>query len=151
MPWMRSVQGCQIFLDTMHQKGEKYTKWPQTIPNGHKLDIPNGHKIFLMVIRYTNIFHSKAFQNLPKIGIFGLKINHLATLDPSHFYRFASSRFNWSLFRTKVFRTKVFRTNVGKNFIRKLPTTTKKIYSKFLGTMKPLIAPLVNLQKYLYT
>jgi hypothetical protein len=33
-----------------------------------------------MVIKYTNIFHSKVVQNLPKIGIFGLKINHLATL-----------------------------------------------------------------------
>jgi hypothetical protein len=29
----------------------KYTKWPQTIPNGHKLyqmavNMPNGHKIY---------------------------------------------------------------------------------------------------------
>jgi hypothetical protein len=33
-----------------------------------------------MVIKYTNIFHSKALQNVPKVEIFGLKINHLATL-----------------------------------------------------------------------
>jgi hypothetical protein len=33
-----------------------------------------------MVIKYTNIYHSKAFQNFTKIGIFGLKTNHLATL-----------------------------------------------------------------------
>jgi hypothetical protein len=33
-----------------------------------------------MVIESTNIFHSKAHQNLPKLGFFGLKINHLATL-----------------------------------------------------------------------
>jgi hypothetical protein len=33
-----------------------------------------------MVIKYTNSYHSKAFQNLPKIGIFGLKTNHLAIL-----------------------------------------------------------------------
>jgi hypothetical protein len=30
---------------------------------------------------YTYIFHFKACQNLPKIGIFGLK-KHLATLLP---------------------------------------------------------------------
>jgi hypothetical protein len=33
-----------------------------------------------MVITYTNIYHSKALQNLPKFGILGLKTNHLATL-----------------------------------------------------------------------
>jgi hypothetical protein len=33
-----------------------------------------------MTIKYISIFHSKALQNLPKIGIFGLKTNHLATL-----------------------------------------------------------------------
>jgi hypothetical protein len=33
-----------------------------------------------MAINYMNIFQSKASQNLPKIGIFGLKIFHLATL-----------------------------------------------------------------------
>jgi hypothetical protein len=35
-----------------------------------------------MVIKYSNIYHSKALQNLPKFGIFGLKTNHLATLAP---------------------------------------------------------------------
>jgi hypothetical protein len=29
------------------------------------------------------MFHSKALQNLPKLGFLGLKINHLATLRPS--------------------------------------------------------------------
>jgi hypothetical protein len=33
-----------------------------------------------MVIKYTNIYHSKALQHLPKFGIFGLRTNHLATL-----------------------------------------------------------------------
>jgi hypothetical protein len=32
-----------------------------------------------MVIKYTNIYHSKALQNVPIFGIFGLKINYLAT------------------------------------------------------------------------
>jgi hypothetical protein len=36
-----------------------------------------------MVKKYTNIYHSKARQNLPKFGIFGLKTNHLATLMES--------------------------------------------------------------------
>jgi hypothetical protein len=34
-----------------------------------------------MVIKYARIFHCKTLQNLPKIGIFGLKTNHLATLS----------------------------------------------------------------------
>jgi hypothetical protein len=55
-------QGCQIF----------HTKRPKIIPNGNKR--------FQMGIKYTNIHHSKALQNLPKFGIFGLKTNHLATL-----------------------------------------------------------------------
>jgi hypothetical protein len=31
------THGCQIFLDTKYQNGEKYTKWPQNIPNSHKI------------------------------------------------------------------------------------------------------------------
>jgi hypothetical protein len=44
--------------------------------------MPNGYEIYQMAIKYTNIFHRKTLQNLPKlelIGIFGLKTNHLAT------------------------------------------------------------------------
>jgi hypothetical protein len=48
-----------------------------------------------MAIKYTNIYHSKALQNLPKFGIFGLKTNHLATL----FLRWSS----WALFADGVF------------------------------------------------
>jgi hypothetical protein len=33
-----------------------------------------------MALKYTNIFHSMAHQNLPKFVGFGLKINHLAAL-----------------------------------------------------------------------
>jgi hypothetical protein len=43
--------------------------------------IPNGRKMFQMVIKYNIIIHT--FQSPPKftnIWIFGLKINHLATL-----------------------------------------------------------------------
>jgi hypothetical protein len=42
--------------------------------------MPNGPKIDQMVLKYTNIFHCKTLQNVPKIGIFGLKTWHLATL-----------------------------------------------------------------------
>jgi hypothetical protein len=28
----------------------------------------SGHNIFQMGIKYANIFHSKALQNLPKLG-----------------------------------------------------------------------------------
>jgi hypothetical protein len=46
----------------------------KNIPNNHKIyqmapNIPNGRKIDLMAIKYTNIFHGKAFPNLPKFGI----------------------------------------------------------------------------------
>jgi hypothetical protein len=50
-------QGCQIFSwhnipkqGKIYQMAIKYTKWPQNVPNGHK------------------IFHCKCLQNLPKLG-----------------------------------------------------------------------------------
>jgi hypothetical protein len=33
-----------------------------------------------MAIDYPKVFHSKALQNFPKLGFFGLKMYHLATL-----------------------------------------------------------------------
>jgi hypothetical protein len=38
----------------IYQINIKYGKWPQ--------NIPNSHKIGLMAINYTNIFHCKALQ-----------------------------------------------------------------------------------------
>jgi hypothetical protein len=38
-----------------------------------------------MAQTFINTFHCKTLQNLPKFGIFGLKICHPATLHPSHF------------------------------------------------------------------
>jgi hypothetical protein len=35
-----------------------------------------------MLIEHTNLFHSKALFNLPKVGILVLKTFHLATLHP---------------------------------------------------------------------
>jgi hypothetical protein len=40
----------------------------------------NDRKIFLMTIKYTNILYSKTPPKYTKIGAFGLKTNHLATL-----------------------------------------------------------------------
>jgi hypothetical protein len=67
---------------------QKYTKLPKNIPNHPKIyhmtqkytklpkNIPNYPKIYQMTeiyskwpwSRYTNLFHSKALQNLPKLG-----------------------------------------------------------------------------------
>jgi hypothetical protein len=62
-------QGCQIFLGTTYQKGKIV---PYTIQN--------VHKIGLMAIKYINLFHGKTPKKFPQIGIFGLKMCHLATL-----------------------------------------------------------------------
>jgi hypothetical protein len=54
--------------------GQKCTKWPKM----YQMTVID---IFQIAREYTNLFHSKALQNLPKLGFFGLKINHLATLQ----------------------------------------------------------------------
>jgi hypothetical protein len=36
--------------------------------------IPKQGKLFQMAIKYTNVFHCKTLQNLPKLVFFGLKI-----------------------------------------------------------------------------
>jgi hypothetical protein len=33
-----------------------------------------------MIIKHTNIFHTKALQKISKLRLFGMKINYLATL-----------------------------------------------------------------------
>jgi hypothetical protein len=48
--------------------------------NKMPLNLPICIKTYQIAIKYTNIFHYKTLQNLPKNGIFGLKTNHLATL-----------------------------------------------------------------------
>jgi hypothetical protein len=65
-----------------------FTKLPQIITI--------GYKIFHMVIKYTNIFRSKALQNLPKLGFFGLQRNHLATLTHTR------NRFKWAAFQLAI-------------------------------------------------
>jgi hypothetical protein len=64
-------QGCQIFLDTIHQNGGKIYQIATKLPNGHNIHIPNGRNIFQIAIEITNLFYSKALQNLHKSGFFG--------------------------------------------------------------------------------
>jgi hypothetical protein len=60
-----SDQGCQMFLDTIYQNGGKYTT---KLPNGNKMYQIAEIYLFQMTKEYTDLFHSKALQNLPKIG-----------------------------------------------------------------------------------
>jgi hypothetical protein len=53
-------------LVTVYQNGENFTKLPQHYLMAMKY-IPDVFKIFQMTIKCTNIFNSKALQNLPKL------------------------------------------------------------------------------------
>jgi hypothetical protein len=61
------MQGCQIFsLGKIDQMTTKYTKWPQNIPNGHKIyqtDVkrPNGHNIQIPIFSTAKL--SKIYPN----------------------------------------------------------------------------------------
>jgi hypothetical protein len=70
-------QGCQIFLVTTYQNWGIYNKLPHNIPNVQ--NIPIGRKID----NVHKICKCLPLQDPPKftqIGIFGLKMYHLATL-----------------------------------------------------------------------
>jgi hypothetical protein len=74
---------ARFFLVQTYQNGKIYTKWPQTIPNCHKLYQMAAYVMFQMVINDQKFCQHFPFQGPPKftqIGTFGLKINHLATL-----------------------------------------------------------------------
>jgi hypothetical protein len=60
--------GCQIFLGPKKQNGEKCTKLPQNIPNGHKIFSMAVKYVDQKDIKYTKIFRSNTLQNLPKLG-----------------------------------------------------------------------------------
>jgi hypothetical protein len=71
-----SGQGCQIFIVTTYQNGSKYTKMTTKVPNGYK-------RYNLTKKHWHKKFQHLPIQDLPKftqIGIFGLKIYHLAAL-----------------------------------------------------------------------
>jgi hypothetical protein len=75
--YIHYVQDCQIFLYTIYQNTGKYTK----LPLNYQMDEKTyGRNVLQMDIEYTNFFHSKVLQNLPRFGFFGWEIYHLATL-----------------------------------------------------------------------
>jgi hypothetical protein len=44
---LTAIQGCQIYLGTTYQNGEKFTKLPQ--------NITNGHKTYQTVVKYSKL------------------------------------------------------------------------------------------------
>jgi hypothetical protein len=66
-PWSKHTKTGKTYqMTTNYTKiAIKYKKWPQTTPNGHKM--------------YLH-FPFKGPQTFPKLGFFGTKVNHLATL-----------------------------------------------------------------------
>jgi hypothetical protein len=71
--WKNSIPlkfpaGLPDFPWSKHTKMEKYD---QMTTNYTRLPyiMPDGHKIFQMIIKCNNIFHSKALQKLPKLGL----------------------------------------------------------------------------------
>jgi hypothetical protein len=67
-----SDTGLPYFLGTTYQNGEKYTKLPQNIPNGCKID--------QMSIKYTQHLPLQGPPKFTQIGILGWKFYHPATL-----------------------------------------------------------------------
>jgi hypothetical protein len=67
-----SVEGCQIFLDPNTSKWGKMYQTNTNYLYQTAINYAIRPKIFQLVIIctyvYTNIFHSKALQNLPKLG-----------------------------------------------------------------------------------
>jgi hypothetical protein len=71
---------ARFFLAITYQNGENTYDLKIHTYMYQSLCMPNGRKIFQMVLKYTNIYHSKAFQNKTQIEVFGMKINYLAIL-----------------------------------------------------------------------
>jgi hypothetical protein len=70
------VHICRILMFVIRVARYFVTQYTRTLENIQKdhfvtktpCNIPNGHYIFQTAIKYTNIFHFKALQNLPKFG-----------------------------------------------------------------------------------
>jgi hypothetical protein len=65
----RLNRGCQIFVGTWYPNRKKCTKWSYNFPN------------VLKTFQIHQHFPFQGPQKFTQIGIFGLKTNHLATLD----------------------------------------------------------------------
>jgi hypothetical protein len=72
--------GCQIFLDTIYQNVGECTKLQLNKQNGRNMYQMSVCNIFQMAIKYSNIFPFLGSQKSTQIGIFCLKMYHLATL-----------------------------------------------------------------------
>jgi hypothetical protein len=78
LPQLRQTRAARFYL--VHD-----TKKGKNVPNEHNMfrmvtTYPKSHAIFQMALKYISSFQSEALKIFPKIGIFGLKTNHLATL-----------------------------------------------------------------------
>jgi hypothetical protein len=60
-------------MSKMYQMAENYNNWTHIVSNGHKIGTLYGHKT-------NQHFPIQGPPKFTQIGIFGLKINHLATL-----------------------------------------------------------------------
>jgi hypothetical protein len=65
----RQNNDCQIFAGKTYQNGGKYTKMTSTFTKIVINYTKKGRIIFQMALKYTNIFHSTALQNIPTLGI----------------------------------------------------------------------------------
>jgi hypothetical protein len=85
-----------------------------------------------MVIQYTNIYHSKVLQNLPKFGIFGLKTNHLATLHKPCAW---VCNLVWTFFLIfgKVYKNNTFNQNISFFIIYTFIKSSEYGYGVYLG------------------
>jgi hypothetical protein len=72
--------GLPYFFGKNIPKRENILEDHKNMPNDHNIYHTDIGKIFQMIMKYTNIFHSKALQNLPNLGFRGVKIYHLAAL-----------------------------------------------------------------------
>jgi hypothetical protein len=76
-------KGCQIFLCATYQNGEKYTTWPQNVPNGN-YNSPKGLKVYQNGHKICPYF---PFQGPPKLTQIGTLVRknfkHLAILTPT--------------------------------------------------------------------
>jgi hypothetical protein len=85
-PWLTYVTPCQLANELLHclemmscrvarfflthcTKLEKTYQIATKLPNGNYICIQNDRNIFQMATEYTNLLHSKALKNIPKLGI----------------------------------------------------------------------------------
>jgi hypothetical protein len=63
--WPKDIPNGQ----KLYKMVKKYTKWPKDIQNGQKICQMAVNYVLQTAIKYINIFHFKALQNVTRIGI----------------------------------------------------------------------------------